>query len=115
MSEPITRAEVEAAAADGVTIVEALPDTYFEDGHLPGAANLPHDSDEPTIAAVLPDRNRTIVVYCANRACANSGILGRRLDQLGYTDVRVYEGGKEDWLEAGLALETMAEAEAVNR
>jgi rhodanese-related sulfurtransferase len=114
MSEPITRGEVEAAIADAVTIVEALPAPYFEDGHLPGAANLPHDSDDRTISAVLPDRNRTVVVYCANRACANSGVLGRRLDQLGYADVRVYEGGKEDWLEAGLALEAEVTAEAVN-
>jgi rhodanese-related sulfurtransferase len=107
MPEPITRAEVEHAVADGVTLVEALPAPYFEDGHLPGAANLPHDSDEATIAAVLPDRDETVVVYCANRACANSGVLGRRLEQLGYADVRVYEGGKEDWLEAGLALSTV--------
>jgi rhodanese-related sulfurtransferase len=112
MTEPITRAEVEQAVADGVTIVEALPAPYFEAGHLPGAANLPHDSDELTIAAALPDRDRTVVVYCANRACANSGVLARRLEQLGYADVRVYEGGKEDWVEAGLALSTLAEASA---
>jgi rhodanese-related sulfurtransferase len=108
MPEPITRAEVTKAVADGVTIVEALPAPYFEDGHLPGAANLPHDSDEATIAAVLPDPDRTVVVYCANQACANSGVLGRRLEQLGYTDVRVYEGGKEDWVEAGLTLSSVA-------
>jgi rhodanese-related sulfurtransferase len=111
MPEPITRSQVEVAARDGVTIVEALPAAYFEDGHLPGAVNLPHDADEATISAVLPDRHRTVVVYCANRACANSGILGRRLDQLGYDDVRVYEGGKEDWIEAGLALESLAPVE----
>jgi rhodanese-related sulfurtransferase len=110
MPEPITRAEVQQAVAAGVTIVEALPAPYFEDGHLPGAANLPHDSDEATIAAVLPDRGRAVVVYCANRACANSGVLGRRLEQLGYADVRVYEGGKEDWVEAGLMLSTGAES-----
>jgi rhodanese-related sulfurtransferase len=108
MPTPVTRAQVRQAATDRVTIVEALPAPNFEDGHLPGARNLPHDSSDATIAAVVPDRNRTVVVYCANRACANSGILGRRLEQLGYSDVRVYEGGKEDWLEAGLALEASA-------
>jgi rhodanese-related sulfurtransferase len=110
MPHPITRTEVQHAVAAGVTVIEALPAPYFEDGHLPGAANLPHDSDEATIAATLPDRNRTVVVYCANRACANSGVLARRLEQLDYADVRVYEGGKEDWIEAGLALSTTAEA-----
>jgi len=110
MSTPITRAQLEQAVTDGVTLVEALPASYFEDRHLPGAANLPHDADEATIAAVLPDPGRTVVVYCANQACPNSGILGRRLTQLGYADVRVYEGGKEDWLEAGLTLESLVDA-----
>ena len=108
MSTPATRDQVREAVADGVTIVEALPAAYFEDGHLPGAANLPHDADEATIATVLPDPGRTVVVYCSNRSCANSGILGRRLDQLGYADVRVYEAGKQDWIEAGLPLESAA-------
>jgi rhodanese-related sulfurtransferase len=94
---------VEAGAA---TVVEALPAPYFEDAHLPGARNLPHDSDEATIAALLPDHDATVVVYCSNLACQNSTILSRRLAQLGYTDVREYEAGKEDWITAGLPVES---------
>ena len=37
-------------------------------------------------------------------ACASAGVLG----QLGYTDVVVYGGGKQDWSEAGLAVEREA-------
>ena len=73
---------------------------------LPGARNLPHDSDEATIAAVLPDQDTPVVVYCSNLACPNSTILGRRLVQLGYTDVREYEAGKEDWITAGSPVES---------
>jgi rhodanese-related sulfurtransferase len=90
------------------TVVEALPAPYYEDAHQPTAQNLPHDSDDATIAAVLPDRDATVVVYCSNLACQNSTILSRRLVQLGYTDVREYEGGKEDWITAGLPVETSA-------
>ena len=96
-------ATIDARAA---LVVEALPLPYFEDAHLPGARNLPHDSDEATIAAVLPDREATVVVYCSNLACQNSTILSRRLAQLGYVDVREYEGGKEDWITAGLPVES---------
>jgi len=84
-----------------LTIVEALPVAYYDDAHLPRALDLPHDSDEATIAEVLPDHSRTVVVYCSNLACQNSTILSRRLAQLGYTDVREYEAGKQDWIEAG--------------
>jgi rhodanese-related sulfurtransferase len=105
----VTRLDV-AARIDrgGATAVEALPRSYWEDGHLPTAVNLPHDADEATILATLPDRRRPVIVYCANKDCANSAILARRLDQLGYADVAAYEGGKQDWVEAGLGLEVPA-------
>jgi rhodanese-related sulfurtransferase len=96
-------------------VVEALPAPYYEDAHLPGARNLPHDSDEATIAAVLPDRDATAVVYCSNLACQNSTILSRRLAQLGYTDVRDYEAGKEDWVTAGLPIESVTGAPVAER
>jgi rhodanese-related sulfurtransferase len=66
---------------------------------------VPHDADEATILAALPDRDRAVIVYCANTACPNSGILARRLEQLGYVDVSAYEGGKQDWIEAGRPVE----------
>jgi len=111
MSNPtvIDRDAVREAIDTGrAVVVEALPASYYEDAHLPGALNLPHDSDEATIAEVLPVRAAPVVVYCSNLACQNSTILSRRLAQLGYTDVREYEGGKEDWITAGLPVETSA-------
>ena len=111
MSHPIAidhdgvRALVDAGTA---TVVEALPAPYYEDAHLPTALNLPHDSDDRSITEMLPDRDATVVVYCSNLACQNSTILSRRLVQLGYTDVREYEGGKEDWITAGLPTESGA-------
>ena len=105
----IDRDAVQAVVNRGsAVIVEALPAPYYEDAHLPGSLNLPHNSDDATIAEVLPVRAATVVVYCSNLACQNSTILSRRLAQLGYTDVREYEGGKEDWITAGLPVETSA-------
>jgi len=104
----ITRRDVTDRIERGDAIVEALPGSYWEDGHLPTALNLAHDADEATILATLPDRGRPVIVYCANAECPNSGILARRLDQLGYADVAAYEGGKQDWIEAGLVLELPA-------
>jgi rhodanese-related sulfurtransferase len=107
----IDRDDVRAVIDAGVaTVVEALPASYYDDAHLPGARNLPHDTDEATIVAVLPDRDATVVVYCSNLACQNSTVLSRRLAQLGYTDVRDYEPGKEDWITAGLPTESGAPA-----
>ena len=103
----IDRQGVRQAVEDNSAILaEALPAPYYEDAHIPGARNLPHDTDDATIATLLPDHDATVIVYCANLACQNSTILRRRLVQLGYTDVREYEAGKEDWTSAGLPVET---------
>ena len=57
---------------------------------------------------LVPDRSAEIVVYCANSACRNSGIAAEALTALGYTNVRTYEAGKADWIEAGLPIEGSA-------
>jgi rhodanese-related sulfurtransferase len=87
------------------TLVEALPEKYWRDWRLPGAKHLPHDQVRELAPAVLPDRGADIVVYCANTACQNSQIAARVLEQLGYANVAVYAGGKQEWQEAGLPVE----------
>lgn len=88
-----------------LVFVEALPQKYYRDGHIPGARHLPHDQVTELAPKVLPDRTAEIVVYCASSTCQNSHIAARRLEQLGYTHVAVFPGGKKEWLEAGLTLE----------
>jgi len=91
-----------------ITLVEALPEKYYRDGHLPGALRLGHDEVRQRAAEVLPDKNAFIVVYCANTPCQNSTIAARTLDALGYINVAEYVEGKQDWVEAGLPLERSA-------
>lgn len=110
MTKSITRAELQArlAANPGLVLLEALPEKYFDDGHLPGARHFPHDQARTLAGAVVPDKETEIVVYCASASCQNSHIAARTLVQLGYGNVAVYAGGKQDWAEAGLALERTA-------
>jgi rhodanese-related sulfurtransferase len=86
-------------------LVEALPQKYYRDGHLPGARHLPHDAVASLATSVLPDKTAPVVVYCASHTCRNSHIAAAQLERLGYVDVSVYPGGKQDWSEAGLPLE----------
>lgn len=89
-------------------LVEALPAAYYEQGHLPAAVNIPHDTVDALAARLLPDKNAEIVVYCASATCRNSDYAALRLKALGYAHVRVYAGGKADWIEAGLPIESGA-------
>jgi rhodanese-related sulfurtransferase len=93
------------AGANPPVLAEALPEMYFRDWHLPGARHLPHDEVERLAAQVLPDKSAEIVVYCASRSCQNSHIAAAKLARMGYENVAVYAGGKQDWSEAGLAVE----------
>ena len=86
-------------------LVEALPEKYYRDWHLPGALHLPLDEVESRATTVLPDKDAEVVVYCASATCRNSDAAARRLGLLGYRNVAVYFGGKRDWQDAGLPIE----------
>lgn len=107
----VTRQQLQdlLAAEPRPVLVEALPERHYRDAHLPGALHMPHDQVEALAPTVLPDRNAVIVVYCANASCQNSHIAAQRLRTLGYQRVSVYTAGKQDWADAGLALERGAQ------
>jgi rhodanese-related sulfurtransferase len=104
-SSTITRSELEAAIAAGeVLVVETLGPMYYASGHLPGAVNIPHTQVAELAPELLPDRDAAIVTYCSNPQCQNSSAVQAQLRSLGYTDVRKYAEGKDDWSAAGLPL-----------
>ncbi len=63
MATPIERPEVERLMAAGAQIVEVLPEPEYNEGHLPGAINLPLKQLDARTATVL-DKRRPVVVYC---------------------------------------------------
>jgi rhodanese-related sulfurtransferase len=63
MPTPIALPELERLIAADAQLVEVLPQEEYDDGHLPGATNLPLKQLTAETAAVL-DRSRPVVVYC---------------------------------------------------
>ncbi len=106
MTTQLTRTELQAriAANPAIILVEALPEKYYRERHLPGALHLPHDQVRELAVRRLPNQDAEIVTYCASASCQNSHLAARLLTQMGYTNVSVYSGGKQDWIEAGLPL-----------
>jgi len=95
--------EIEAGT---VTVVDALGGEYYAKQHLPGAIPLVESDVAEQAAQLLPDRHAPIVTYCSNPACPNSQRVAERLTALGYTNVRKYREGIEDWTAAGLPTES---------
>lgn len=107
MKHKITREQIKHRLDNHqpMKIVEALPQKYFDDGHLPGAINIPHDEIDDKADEVLSDMEEFIVIYCANTACQNALMATNTLLHMGYKNVYEYVEGKQDWIEAGLTIE----------
>ncbi|MEV7522941.1 rhodanese-like domain-containing protein [Streptomyces sp. NPDC091371] len=109
MTALITRDELKQAIAEGsVTVLDTLGGDYYAQQHLPGAVELVRADVDDRAPDLLPDLDAAIVTYCSNPGCANSGQVADRLTALGYTNVRKYREGIQDWVEAGLPTEPAA-------
>ncbi|MGD0676276.1 MAG: rhodanese-like domain-containing protein [Polyangiaceae bacterium] len=82
-------------------LVMALADWEFRSKHIPGSLHFKDATD--MLSALRKDDE--IVVYCTNPPCLASVAAYHRLLQEGYTNVRRYAGGVEDWESAGLPLD----------
>ncbi|WP_175717087.1 rhodanese-related sulfurtransferase [Burkholderia anthina] len=88
-------------ARDEIALIDVREEDPYAQGHPLWAANFPLSKLELDAWTRIPRRDTAIVVYgeadgedLAPRAAA-------KLAQLGYTDVRVLEGGLAGWLAAG--------------
>ena len=84
-------------------ILDAQADWFYEQEHIPGALNLPNDEMDK-YSPLLKDkiaRAKCVVVYCADRDCANSKILATALHKLGHVNISVYPGGLKEWKATG--------------
>jgi rhodanese-related sulfurtransferase len=70
----------------------------YQLGHIKGAINIPLKEFErrKSLLASLP-KDRTIVTYCDGAECNSSIELAARLYAEGFTDVRIFFGGWNEW------------------
>ena len=79
-----------------VIILDVREQDEYDSGHIPDAILLPVDTiDEETAAAVIPDKESTVLVYC--RSGNRSKTASSTLAELGYTDIYEF-GGISTWL-----------------
>ena len=107
----ITTAELDALLRErgGLQFWNVLTDEYFHGEMIPGSRRVPldrvgreaHETNLPSTAE--------IIVYCAGPQCPQSGLAAQKLQGLGYTNVRAYEGGLEEWKGLGREVERVGE------
>lgn len=78
-----------------VVILDVREQDEYNSGHIPGAVLLPVGTiDEDTAAAVIPEKDTTVLVYC--RSGNRSKTASAALAELGYTNVCEF-GGIKTW------------------
>ncbi len=94
-----------------VFLVDVRPEDAYGQGHLPGALSFPlyqfdhlQDGFQNQIK-----KDGIILVYCSGFDCSDSHQLASRLIDLGFTNVRVYAGGYNEWEEMGFEVEKNVE------
>lgn len=103
----VSRDDVERALMDGTAqVINVLERPAVGRLRLiPGSRSVPLSELEARLGEL--DRTRPIITYCANIKCRASKQAARLLRDRGY-DVRVYEGGIQEWMEAGRQTEVAA-------
>jgi rhodanese-related sulfurtransferase len=85
------------------TIVDAREPAEYQEGHIPGAINLPYDQviTDPARLENFDSRGKPIIVYCGGGTCELSMNLGFALVNAGQKRVLVYMGGWPEWSTSG--------------
>jgi polyisoprenoid-binding protein YceI/rhodanese-related sulfurtransferase len=102
----ISRAQLKALTegAARFALIDVTPAEYFRAAHLPGARNCcVYELDFlEQAAAAAPEKEETVVVYGSSTHSLASSTAAEKLEKAGYTAVRDYRGGLQDWEAGGL-------------
>lgn len=94
------------SAPNMVTVVEVLSRSDFNEGHLPGAINVPFNEEfDRRIQETVPGKEQRVVVYSSDQNSDASRQAAERMEELGFTDVLDYADGKAGWRDSGLPLD----------
>jgi rhodanese-related sulfurtransferase len=94
----IDRDELAAKLAAGtIVLIDAQGPGWYDEGHIPGAHPVDRNDIAATAATHIPAADTEVAVYCWNAACNGSAIVADKLVDLGYTNIRRYIDGKQDW------------------
>jgi rhodanese-related sulfurtransferase len=83
----------------GLEIINVLDKEYYEDCAIPGSINVP--LAQLKIKTKEWPKHKELVVYCAHVDCPLSKKAVKKLAEMGYTNVRAYEGGMKEWKAKG--------------
>ncbi|MEM9070682.1 MAG: molybdopterin-synthase adenylyltransferase MoeB [Myxococcota bacterium] len=86
-------------AGEKIELVDVREKDEWRQGYIPGAVHLPRGFLEMRAQSTLPNKDATVVVYCAGGI--RSAFAAKVLSELGYTKVESANPGFNDWKDKG--------------
>jgi rhodanese-related sulfurtransferase len=86
--------------------IDARHEFDYQAGHIRGAVNVAlntYDLHRPRLDKILKDK--LLIVYCDGAECNSSIELTVKLMESGFTNVKVFFGGWQEWISAKLPTE----------
>ena len=95
----VTTEDLNTLTNADLTLVNSLGPEAFENTAIPGAVNIPLESDDfvARVEAEAGGKHKPIVVYSASEQCDSSERAARKLEGVGFTSVYRYTGGAVAW------------------
>ncbi|MBI4428138.1 MAG: rhodanese-like domain-containing protein [Ignavibacteriales bacterium] len=90
--------EAKALHESGAVFLDARHQFEFKQGHIRGALSIPlADFDKKKGELAKISREKTFVTYCDGVDCNSSIALAAKLHEEGYTNVKIFFSGWQDW------------------
>ncbi len=80
-------------------IINVLNEETYIDCHIPGSINIVYDRLIEILAGW--EKDKKIIVYCAQNTCPKSQEAYELLSDLGFNHLSKYTGGMKDWFKNG--------------
>lgn len=103
----ISAADISGLLAGGAALVDLAPDESFALAHLPEAKNACVYGVDflQRCAEIAPDRSQIIVIYGTSSRSRATTTAAEKLAAAGYSQIREFPGGIEEWVVEGRPLE----------
>ncbi len=113
VNEALANQHEPGPADQEIVLVDVREKHEWNEGHIPDAVHVPRGFLELQIEEAVPDKSKTVVLYCAGGV--RSLIAGTTLQQMGYQNVISMSGGFGQWKGSGYPFvqpRTLSEAQS---
>jgi rhodanese-related sulfurtransferase len=92
--------------SNNVLFIDSRHEFEYYEGHIRGAMNIALKTFDTHITQLnkIP-KNKMLIVYCDGAKCNSSIELAVKLMESGFTNVKVFFGGWQEWISAQLPIE----------